>query len=69
MPAKNQSMTGPSGNSFKNILSSASKHKTASDPQYAKIGLATGFNPSFNRKSFGKNGLTASIGFNDSVQL
>ena len=31
-PNKNQSMTGPTGNSFKNILSSASKHKTASDP-------------------------------------
>ena len=53
---QNQSMTV--GNSLQNILSSASKHKTASDPHYAKIG--TGFNP--NRKSFAKNGLTVSSG-------
>jgi len=37
-------MTGPPGSSFKNILSSANKHKTAADPQQASIGLIQGFN-------------------------
>ena len=69
-------MTGPRGNSFKNILSSASKHKTASDPQFSKIGF-TGVNvlaPTINKQSTGNNGFTVTSGthahiFNESVQL